>query len=802
MLMLQLNYFKIALRNLIKHKSFSLISIIGLAASMSVCLVIIIFMKHQLSFDDFHEKADRIYHIYSDYKAPSNSSSHFYATSPVSLGEVLQSESPLIEDYISLRRFGENVLHGDQTLQLAGYYANGGLLNMLSFPLKNGDTASALTEPFSMVLTDVAAERIFGESDPMGEILSVKDVGDFKVTGIMATVDKPTVFEFEALVSFPTLFSDKANNEKLSKWDNTVRSSFNFVLLKEGGSPGELSAQLPGIISSHFKGDDKSHLVALHPQALTAISTGPIMDNMMKFMLPIIVVYILGGIALMILFAACFNYVGLSVARALGRAKEIGVRKVIGAQRAQIIRQFLIESICISLLALGLASLFMTFLIDGFNNLTPIQFTKAQIAINYGDLTLYLIVGAFGILVGLIAGLYPAIYLSSFMPAVVLKGLSFVRRKGFTLRKLLIVTQFSLSMIFIVSTFLLYQQSKHLAKASYGFNEKGVLNVELKDVSYDIFRSEMIHQPGVENISAASIMTGEGSRSDTWMLSEEIEERQKGYTVWVDDQFIENLQIPLLAGRSFAGEAGIAENAVLINQTAVERLKLGSPESAVNRMITLGDSTQAHVIGIVSNYRFFSAMADVDPLVLRYNPEFVSTANLRFTMAGFDPLVTALQTTWQKLPTTETLEYDLYEDQLANAMELKLMEDFLHIIGLVAGFAILIALLGLLGMATFMIETRLKEIGVRKVLGASTAGIVGLLSKSFVIMIGIALIIAAPLSWMINGLWLEQIGNRIEISPMVFLVSALFLLLAAALTIGTQMARAARTKITDILQYE
>ncbi len=530
---------------------------------------------------------------------------------------------------------------------------------------------------------------------------------------------------------------------------------------------------------------------------------GPIMDNQMNFVIPAIVLYVLAGLAGIILLAACFNYVSLSVARALQRAKEVGVRKVVGANRSQILYQFLVEAVCVSLLSLLVAGIFLTLQVNGFNNLAPIQFTESQIALNFGDLWLYLIFFAFSIMVGLLSGLYPALYLSSFLPTIVLKGIARVKGKGFTLRKTLVVTQFSISLLFIISTILIYQQSEFVNKAHYGFNEKNIINVQLGNIPYETLRNELMRYPGIENISAVSIRTGTGGRNDLWIESETMDGHEKGYSVWIDENFLDNMEIPLLAGRNFLNDfSGGEESVVLVNEAAVQRLHLETPSESVGKFITIQDAIQVQIIGVVQNYRFFSALADIDPLVLRINPGNLRVANIRFHPEDFDGVVAHLETTFKSFNRDEPLKYGLYKDQLADAFELKLMRDFFYIIGLAAAFAILIACLGLLGMTAYMTETRLKEIGVRKVLGASTAGIVGFLSKSFVKLILISIVVAGPLAWYVNKLWLQNLGNRIEISPVVFILGILSLLIIALLTIGSQTVRAARTNPIEILKYE
>jgi len=703
------NYLKIALRNLLKNKSFSILSILGLSTGMSVCLLIITFVKQQKSYDNFHTDADSIYHIYSDYKAPVNDSSHLYGTSPSGLGLALKNGVPIVKDFVSLRHFGAQVVTGDQKLKVSGLYASESFFEMLGFKLLTGSAESVLSEPYSIVLTEETANKLFGEADPTGASLALADGRDMVVTGVVRPSTKPTIFDFEVLVSFATLRADASTREQLVQWDQTVRNSYTFVRLQKGATGANLETQLPKIIEQHFPGDDASRLIALHTQKLIDVAMGPMMDNQLKFMLPPVVLYILAGLAGLILLSACFNTVSLALVRALRRAREVGIRKVVGARRTQIVTQFLVEAGCVAVLALLVACLLLGWFVDGFNQLTPIQFTKGQISPDFGDASLYLIFIGFSLFVGVLSGLYPALYLSSFLPTAVLKGIATVKRRGFTLRKTLMVSQFVVSLLFIISTLFLYEQSKFLSETDYGFNARDIINVRLEGVPYQAFRGELLSKPGVVDVSAISILTGAGGRNDVWLQSDSMTVHDKGYSVWVDENTIPNLEISLIAGHNFSSEFATGpERAVLLNETAVKRLRLGTPMNAVGQFVKVDDTRDMEVIGVVKDYRFFSALAGIDPLVLRYDPQELRVANIRFQANDFDKVVAHLKSVWGKFRPETVLEYKLYTDYLDEAMELKLMRDFLHIIALVAGFAILIACLGLLGMTAYMTETRLK----------------------------------------------------------------------------------------------
>ena len=797
------NYIKIAFRNLFRNKFFSFISIAGLAAGMSVCLLIIIFGRQLLSYDNFHEKSDRIFHVYSDYKVEINPDSHLYGTTPYNLGFALKDETPEVKDFTTLNRYSGNIIKGENKFEIYGFYASHSFFNLFDFKFINGNPQTALEKPNSIVITEETAERIFGNKNVIGSTLIVEKVGEFSITGIIEKPTSPTMIDFEVLLSYDVLNPGMLYEDQKADWNRNIRDFYTFVLLKDGVSVSNFTNNFNRIIKKYYPAGAEAWLSAFKVQNIRDISTGPFLDNQIKFFIPAIAVYVLGGLAAIILFAATFNYVGLSVARALKRSREVGVRKVIGAIRSQILTQFLIEAIIVSLISLLFAVFILTFLVNGFNNLTPIIITKSQVHPQLNDITLYAVFIFFTLLVGVLSGLYPAIYLSRFLPVAVLKGITKMGNKGFTLRKVLITTQFGFSLLFIISTIMLYKQSESAAKTNYGFNETNIVNVELNDIPYKEFRAELMRSPGITNVSAVSTLTGSSGRNDTWIKTDNLDEHEKGYSLWIDENFLTNLQIQIIAGRNYLGTANSnIELECLLNESAVKRLELGSPQEAVGQIITIDDTTNVQVIGVVKDFIFFSALSKIDPLVLRINNDFLEHANIKFASGSYEEITNLIISAWKQFSPSTLPNYKLYKYYLADAIELKLMKDFLNIISLASAFAILISCLGLIGMTSFITETRLREIGIRKVLGASTKSVVNLLSLGFVKMIFIAVSIASPLAWFINNLWLEEIGNRIEFNGSEFLLSIFFLLLIALATIGSQTFKAARTNPVEIIKYE
>ncbi len=798
------NYIKIAIRTLLKYKVFSAINIVGLAVSMSVCLLILLFIVDQKSYDRFHANSDRIYRVYSDYKAAINSSSQHYATAPITMAQVLRDGYAGVEEAVQIRQFGGAAQRQGQEVQLSGLYAEASFFNIFGFTLAAGDAGTALAEPYTMVLTAEAAVRLFGNEAPLGQTLTIGE-NDYRVTGLLDEPPGASHLTFKALVSFATLETAAQHQGLFTTWHSANRSSYTFLLLQDGIAPKAVEAGFPALIEQHYPGNDEAWLEGLYLQAMTDINLGMIMGNQLSFPMPGVFAYFLLVLGLVIMLAACFNYMTLSVARALTRAREVGMRKVVGAARGQIVRQFLSESVVVALVSLLVAVFFLSWLLANFNQLWFINFSETHITINpFEDYRIYLLFIGFSLLVGLMAGLYPALYLSRFSPVKVLKGVLRSRgRSRLMLRKVLAVMQFALSLFFFITALLIYQQFRFMAEADFGFAPEGIVNVQLNDVRYDVLRQQMERHPDVLRVSAASLMPMEGSRSDIWMRTEAMEQPEKGYRTSIDYDFLDNLGLTLLAGRNFSPAfASDSASAVILNRRALQRLNLGDPQEAVGTTITLFDDWSVQVVGVVEDFHTNTLIMDIDPLVLTYEPERFRVANIRVRSGSLPAVLAHLRQTWTEIGSAHDLDYQRYTVQIEQEPMMMLYRDLMYIIGLITGFAVLIACLGLLGMATYTAEARVKEVGVRKVLGARVSAIVLLLSKDFLKLIVVAVVLAVPLAWFVNNLWMQQFAFRVGLSPFVFVFGVGALLALALATIGSQVTRAALTNPVDTLRYE
>lgn len=805
------NYILVAFRNLTRHKFFSFINIFGLAISMSVCLGIIMLVADQLTYDRYNTKRDRVFRVVTKYlNADGSGAGNDYSTSPLPLGESLTQDYTGVEKAVRIRRgFGNGWIEFDQdvNIPLGGFFADPEILDVFEYELEHGDPKTALKEPYSVVLTKKAAQKLFKQEVPLGEVIKVGDLGEYKVTGILKEANQKSHIVFEALASYATLKSLEADSTLSAvdgNWGNWT-SGWVYLLLEKGKSAKEIERNLADISKKqkpHDRTANDTHQYQFYLQNLSGITPGPFINNPIGPFMPRIFVYFFGGLALIVMMTSCFNYTNLSIARSLTRAREIGVRKVNGAYRYQIFFQFLSESVMIALISLAAALVLLVAVKPFLMSLKFAQVLKWDLEANYYVYGAFII---FSLVVGVMAGLFPAVILSKFQPVKVLKnaggGLKLFARLG--LRKSLLVVQFSLSLIFIISVLLLYNQLTLFIKADHGFEMANKINVRLNSTPYAPLQQELSRAVNIENVSAAShtpaagMTYGDGFKRN---LSD-----QEGVDVsyfYVDANYLENMNIPLIAGRSFQEEAGESnKNFIIINESALNAFHFTSSADALGEVIYMEqDSNKFEIIGVVNDYNHQVLMAKIGPMALRYNPQEFRLLQIKYT-GSHEEAVKTIEAAWAKVNPSLKLDYKDFEEEVRFFYK-TVFSDFVSIIGVIAGMAITISCLGLLGMATYTIETRMKEISIRKVLGSTDHGLVILLSKGFFKLLLIAVVIAVPLAWFINNMWLQLIAYRTELSVGVISLGVFLLLVVGGLTIGSQTLRAAYANPVDNLKNE
>lgn len=812
------NYFKIGFRNILKYKTFSFINIFGLALAMSVSMLILMMLADQNRYDQFHEKKDRVYRILSDYEGSKNP----YATSPQPLSETLK-EYPLVETSTRLiPGVGGDATHGEKGKEVRGYFADPSFFSVFSFELESGNPATALAAPYSVVISQELARFLFGEEDPMGKRIEIEDRklpfplggeapgtpaetwGGFMVTGVIDPSKYASHLTFDVLVAdstVPSLITSGKMDDRREDW-TWFYQTYTFAMLREGHSAEELSAVL-GDIVQRKEAEIKSEYTSgfkLVAQALPDVALG-LSSNDTNNRLPMIGYYFLAALALVIMASACLNYTNLSIARALTRAKEIGIRKVTGALRKNLVVQFLSESVLTALLSLVIAFVLLLALIPGFKGLWLNQYLNFELPFMP---ILYVGFILLALVVGLLAGIYPALFLSGYQPIKALKSLAEIKSGKLGLRKALGISQFVVSLFFITTSILIYNQFKHYLTFDYGFQSESIVNVPLQGMDFQKLSTEYERIPGVSTISACDIIpaTGTNNNNEIKILGSTDDFRSVG-VLNIDRNFTENLGIALLTGNGFGINDQTASTQILVNEAMVKELGYPSAESIVGEQFETKWGDQLLVVaGVVKDFRYKLLLNEdaISPLMLRYNPAQFQYMNVKIDSP--DPMKTlaALENRWKALDPVHPFRYAFMDEELESTHQG--IFDIVSILGFISFLAIFIACLGLLGMTTYAAERRTKEVGIRKFLGADNFSITLLLSKGFLQMLAIAILIGAPFSYFVNKLWLEYLPNRVEFSAGTVALGSLVLLLLGLVTITSQTLRVSKSKVVDTLKMD
>jgi putative ABC transport system permease protein len=792
------NYLKIALRNIVKHKVFSLINITGFAISLSLCLLVVQTIFSLYSSDGFHENKDRIFRIITSVADKDRVSN--LATAPLPIAEELKV-FPEIETVLRIKKnFGGYAVYQEKKFPVQGYYTDKEFFKVFSFELESGDPGSALSSPYSVVLTKDLALKFFGSRNPLGKNLSFKDLGDFKITGVMKDASHlKSHLRFECLASASTLISlekQKKLYASLGNWKN-INDNYVYFLLRDNASAARIEKSLSGIVKKHYP--DKERTYAFRVQALTGISPGLNLGNFLSPAVPVEVPYIFSCIAFVILLIACFNYTNLSLAKALSRAKEVGVRKVIGANRPKIFAQFIGEAVVIAFIALVFAILFLEFLEPFFYSLN--YDFRLVFGMETRGIGLILVFLLFTVFSGVLAGFLPAISLSKF-PALVLKDNTKIKLfSRLTLRKVLVVFQFFISFIFIITTIVLYSQLRFESNLPPGFNPGNILNVELQEVDYDKFRQEVSDYHNISAVSASSFVPGSGTRWITTAKIPNVSEKIKIDYLSVDEYFIENLQLEMTAGRNFPPDKRPGnEKFVVLNEKAVEYFGFGTPVQAIGKYITFEKDNNLEVIGVVKNFIADRASTPIRPLALRVQPQDFQFANLKFNQSDIAGTIQFLKEKWKELEPIRAFKYQFYEDQLKENVSIP--KALLKGIGFITFLTILVAFFGLLGMVIYDTEARVKEIGIRKIMGGSLFDITLVISKGFIYLLVVAAILAVPVAWLINNMFLQSISQRISLGFGIFAMGISIMCAIGFIVIFSQTIRAAKRNPVEMLRYE
>jgi putative ABC transport system permease protein len=800
------NYVKIALRTLWRQKGITAINVLGLAAGMAVCLLVGLLFWDQVTHDNFHPESDRIHRVITTHQGKGNRDP--YASSPAGLAPVLRTGVTGIEAATRLRRTDRNVSQDNRGFRAQGLYAEPQFFDLFGFQLKAGSAAEALSDPYSAVITQDLAARLYGDQNPMGRTFQLEEMGTFTVTGVVNRDAYRSHLGFDVLYSFATLRQTRAD-EIESDWDEGL-AYYTYLRLAPGTTPEDVGASLRSIEEQYLPPEsaERTPPSQFQLQPLSALPLSEALPNEIATgMLPSIIGYFLGILALLVLLAAGFNYVNLSTARSLTRAREVGVRKTVGARRRQVIVQFVAEGMIVAVLALGLALMLLQGLVPLYNQLSIHQTLGAQIDVRQGPLVYGTFV-LFALAVGGLAGLYPAWHLSKFRPAQVLKASGQSETPGFawmTPRKVLTVLQFTVAIVVIVTAALVYQQVQHMKQRdNAGVRTDHAVRVALQDASLGPFRQEARGISGVERVGAVRNLPLAGTTTGATLSSDRRADSVSSVYYPADHEALQILGIPLTTTDEWS-EARFEDGQVIVaNEAAIRALGFESVKSALGAPVTLerrDSPRQVRIAAVTPNFYIrFTESAD-QPAVFHHDPAEFRAAIAEVAPSQEQVALTALSTTWQQFDSMNPPDVRLYDEIVRSGIVTPIAEAG-GLLALVAALAALIGCLGLLGIATYTVQTRTREIGIRKALGASVPSVVGLLSKDFLWLVGAAVALGLPLAWGLNRLWLRSFAYRIELGVWTFALSAAGLLALAFLAIGSQTVRAAQTDPATTLRDE
>lgn len=790
----------IAIRSILKNKVFSLINIFGLSISMSVCLLVIMLLVDQYSSDRFNPNRNRIFRITT--KTTWQGREDVFASSPIVLANTINQISTDVERVAIVRKnFGGDAELDDKILPINGIYANDQFLEVMHFKLLKGDEKRALRDPYSVVLTTSSALKLFGVLDVIGRNLSIENSGEFTVTGVLEETDlKSHLFGFEAIASVTTLdhlLTKGFTRDVVNNWD-AYYQSYNYLVLHNEDRLTEVESLCNQISTQHYSQEGEARIsFALQP--LTEINpTKRKLSNEFYFSMPRTILFILSGITILIILTAAFNYTNLSLAKAMNRMKEIGIRKVSGANRHQIFIQFIFESIVISLLALVVSYCILYFLIPAFYNLDP-NLSKF-IHLKQGPAVILYFVG-FSIIVGIIGGLVPAIYLSKLNPANIIKNVPRLNLiSKINLRKALIVLQFSLSLIFIISTIIFFNQFDYALNFDMGFNKSNVLNIELQGNDFEIIRNEMSKLNEVKTISGSSYILGTGNLNRGYVQVPDQPDSINIAFQTVSYDYPVNLGHKLIGGTKLYSKMVEEQiECLILNENLLNSLGYESPAQAIGKSINF-EQKELIIAGIASDFYYTQIDRPIDDFAFYLNDKELSYANISLQSDNLENTLFNLEEIWNRVDGYRKFTYSFYDDQIEQTYTVYLI--WAKIIGFISFLAISIACVGMLGMSIYASQSRLKEIGIRKTLGAGVFGLMVLLSKGFIRLMIISSLISIPLAWIINEQILSVMANRTPITIYMVLQGVVLILLLGLITIGSQTYRTAVANPVEVLRSE
>jgi len=793
------NYLKIALRNFKRHKGYSFINIAGFATGMAVCLLILIYVRQELSYDKYHKDVERIYRITQDIRT--QTSNRIFAPVSPMIAPTLKAAFPQVENAARTLPTGPRLVKRGEKLFYENrfMYADQDLFDVLTIPLIWGNREEALTRPQTLIISERMALKYFGYDNPVGDTLEINEQ-EYEITGVAVNHPENTHLKYDLIASMETL----ADWSEMTNWYSTM--FYTYLKVKPNVNMDEFSQQVAHLADKYVadrlapRGVSYNYfllsLTGIHLHSPVRYDTEPTGNSAY--------VYIFAFVGFFILLIAGLNFMNLSTSRSIKRAKEVGLRKVVGAQKWQLVSQFLGESLMVSLLSLGLAMVIATLTIPLVTRVTGITLNFSQLLT---PLVLIALIGG-SILVGLAAGTYPALVLSAFRPVATLKGILRRDSRGFALRTVLVVFQFVISVILIFGTLVMSSQFNFMKNQYLGFKKEQKLILPLRGgisitENYEAVKGQFSKHASITGATVSSSIPGRSLSSFSIRISGEDDERsQDMYHMYFDHEFIPDYEIEIVAGRAFQQDMSTdIRGAFLINEAAVPAFGWSSPDEALGKRLQTGFGGRINpIIGVTKNFHYRGLQSKVEPLIMEFQPDIFRYISLSVDISNLKESLAFIESQWKILfagKPYESFFLDMDFDQQYRADE-----QIGRIFGIFTVLGLFIACLGLLGLASFTAQSRTKEIGIRRVLGASVLGIVIMLSKQFTKWVVLANCLAWPVAYYIMSRWLKNFAYRAEINILIFILSGLLVLAVALLTVSFQSIRAATANPADSLRYE
>ena len=797
------NYLKTTIRNMSRYKGYAFINIFGLAAGMACCIMIISYILTELSYDKYHEHADRIFRVATDVNAGGFIAKLAISNAP--LGPALKNNYPEVLQFARIQPRDKQfvVYQNHQFFEEGVVWADNSIFSVFSFPFTKGGPSFALQTANSIVLTEESAKKYFGDTDdPIGKVLRFNNRDNFTVTGVVENVPNNSHFSFDMLCSLETRYAQ--NRENMEVWLNF--NLYTYLLLPEDYDLKLLEQKLQDVVEKHMGNELKAMggEINYFLQPLTRIHLHSNLENEISDNSRISYIYIFSAIALFILLIACINFMNLATARSTIRAKEVGLRKVVGAFKKQLIMQFMGESLLISIIAFIFSLVLVRFFLPVFSSLSGRDLHLDFLGIPW------LMPGLFGLVlfVGLIAGSYPAFFLSSFKPVTVLKGKIRSGRTSTRFRSILVISQFVISITLIIGTSIILKQLNFVKNKNLGYDKGNLIVTELMDTrlrqSQESIRAELKKVPGVLNAATSHVVPGQDANVQPFIPEGFSQEQaQLMQSINIDPEFIPTYEIELIEGRNFSHEFTTdADEAVIINETALRKFGW---DKAVGKTIQVpGDRVSEWnlrtIIGVVKDFHFDSLHSIIMPLCLSNEPNYFNTITIRINPNNTLETLSLLQEKWKTIDPANPLDFFFLDEYFGRQYASD--ERLSNIFGAFTLFAIFIACLGLFGMASFMAEQRTKEIGIRKVLGASIPGVVTLMSRDFIKLVLAANVIAWPIAYFTMRSWLRNFAYQAGINIWIFVQTAALAIGIALITVSYQSVKSAFANPVDAIKYE